>query len=306
MKRPELFIAIPTWNSALFLESCLSQIEATCRDVNYQVGVLDNGSTDSTISIARAHGCRIEVRECLLPDALNRLASWSRSPYTLFIHADTILLSPEWFGRCKAKLTGANALLSPQDIGCGPFTRPWGKNKPESSFMLFRTADLRRLRNTRWVRRFRLRMPQRVVNFYSKNVTHYLPDELERRGLTWVPMKVHTSCHLDQRVCVPSQDTECWTDELSYLQYGLGNFYSIDGLITHYHNWYERLIDNKHTKQRKPERSLIPLDYISQRTREFLSDLAVGNVALPDADEPEREPMIIPVCGSHLDSKQTV
>jgi glycosyltransferase involved in cell wall biosynthesis len=294
MASPELFIAIPTWNSALFLEPCLKQIEATCRGVHYQVGVLDNGSTDATVSIARHHGCKVAVHEYALPDALNQLAWWSRSPYTLFIHADTILLNPQWFALCKSKLTGANALLSPQDIGCGPYTRPWGKDRPESSFMLFRTPELRSLRNIRWVRRFRLRLPQRVVNFYSPSVTHYLPAELEKRALSWVPMKVHTSRHLLEPVYSPRPDVRCWAEELGHLEYGLGNFYSVDGVITHYHNWYERQLDNEHVK-RKPDEALIPLDYIGQRSRQFLADLASGNVGLPGTDEPEREPKALPV-----------
>lgn len=292
MKVPELFIAIPTWNSGLFLEACLRQIVLTCRGLRYEVGVLDNGSADATVSIARAHGCRVEVHEYLLPDALNRLMKWSRAPYTLFIHADTILLDPEWFARCAAKLTGTNALVSPQDIGCGPYTRPWGRGKPESSFMLFRTADLRRLRRIRWVRRFRLRMPQRIVNFYSPNVTHYLPGELEQHARTWVPMKVHTSRNLARPVYVPDRDVKCWTDELGYLEYGLGNFYSLDGVITHYHNWYERLFENANDKP-KPDKAGIPIDYIAERSRQFLANLAAGAIALPNTHEPEREPKAI-------------
>lgn len=293
MSSPDLFIAIPTWNSGLFLDHCLSQIKATCGGVRYEIGVLDNGSTDATVEIARRHGCRVKVHEYLLPDALNVLVNWSRARYTLFIHADTILLNPRWFDLCASRLTGSNALISPEDIGCGPYSRPFGRGKPESSFMLFRTADLLRIRYTRWVRRFRLRMPQRVVNFFSPSVTHYLPAELAKHGLSWVPMKVLTSRHLDEPIYHPDDSTECWTDELGHLEYGLGNFYSIDGEITHYHNWYERLLDNEHAK-RKPDQSGIPLDYIGQRTRKFLADLSEGKVALPSADQPMREPALIP------------
>src|SRR4051794_34006700 len=103
----DLFIGIPTWNSARFLEPCLQRIEATCSGVRYQIGIVDNVSTDATISIARAHGARTEVRESSMPDALNKLASWSRARFTLFMHSDTMLLDPQWFARCTAKLTGS-------------------------------------------------------------------------------------------------------------------------------------------------------------------------------------------------------
>ncbi|MES2632431.1 MAG: glycosyltransferase [Pseudomonadota bacterium] len=292
--KPELFIAIPTWNSALFLEPCLRQIEATCAGIDYEVGVLDNASTDATATIAKAHGCRVEVRAYSLPDALNKMLHWSNAPYTLFIHADTLLLNPKWFDLCKARMTPSTALVSPQDIGCGPYTRPWGKDKPESSFMLFRTEALRRIRKVRWVQRFKMKMPQRIVNFYSANVTHYLPEELAQHGFGWQPMKVHTSRHMDQALYVPRPDVRCWDEELAHLEYGLGNFYSIDGQITHYHNWYERQLDNEQSTQ-QPDKSLIPLDYIGQRSRQFLADLKANQVGLPDTAIPEREPRELPV-----------
>ena len=106
MKAPDLFIGIPTWNSARFLEPCLRQIEATCGSIRYQVGIVDNVSTDATVAIARAHGAWAEVRESSMPDALNRLVSRSRARFTLFMHSDTMLLDPEWFPRCTARLTG--------------------------------------------------------------------------------------------------------------------------------------------------------------------------------------------------------
>jgi len=272
----------------------LRQIEATCKHLRYEIGVLDNGSTDSTVAIAKAHGCRVEVRESLFPDALNRLLSWSRAEFTLFMHSDTMLLNPDWFALCTGRLTGKNALMSPQDIGCGPFTRPWGKGMPESSFMLFRTADLMRMRYVRWVRRFRMRMPQRVVNFYSSHVTHFLPGEIEARGLSWVPMTVHMSRSLADPVYTPDENVKCWSDELANLEYGLGNFYSIDGQFTHYHNWYERLLDNE-ASTRQPDQAGIPLEYVRQRSRKFLADLEADAVMYPDISLPEREPREIPV-----------
>jgi glycosyltransferase involved in cell wall biosynthesis len=290
----QLFIGIATWNSARFLEPCLSQIEATCAGLRYQIGIVDNGSTDGTVALARNHGCKVEIRDSLFPDALNRLVSWSRAPFTLLMHSDTILLNADWFRICSARLVGSNALISPQDIGCGPFTRPWGKGMPESSFLLFRTADLLRMRYIRWVRRFRIRWPQPVVNFYSPHATHFLPAELQRRNLSWVPMKVHTSRPLVESLYTPGAGAKCWDPELAHLEYGLGNFYSIDGTFTHYHNWYERLLDNEQS-HRQPDQSGIPLDYVGQRSRHFLEDLRAGRVKLPEISTPEREPAAIPV-----------
>lgn len=292
--KQDLFIGIPTWNSSLFLEANLKQIRTTCDGLKYTIGILDNCSSDSSVSIARDYGCKVEVHEYLLPDALNRLASWSKAQFTLFMHADTILLNNDWFILCTDKLKGATVLISPQDIGCGPFTRPWGKDKPESSFMLFRTTKLRNLKNIRWVRRFRLKVPLRRINFYSPNVTHYLPDELKQRQMNWQAMKVHTSRHLDEAIYQPEPDAKCWSKELAVLEYGLGNFYSIDGTITHYHNWYERLLDTENM-QRKPDQTMIPIDYIVQRTHKFLVDLEARKVSLPDPSVQERFPRILSI-----------
>jgi len=80
---------------------------------------------------------------------------------------------------------------------------------------------------------------------------------------------------------------------LGVLEYGLGNFYSVDGVITHYHNWYERIFGND-TNASKLDYCGIPRDYLVERTRKFLEDLRSGSVALPDVTEPEREPVAIP------------
>ena len=290
--KPELFIGIPTWNSELFLETSLRGVKRTTNGIVLKVLVIDNESTDRTIEIAKDFGCEVKIKSLLLPDALNYLVSRSNAPFSLFIHADTVLLDTDWFERCTARLNGNCILISPQDIGCGPFTRPWGAGMPESSFMLFSTADLRMLRQTRWVRRFRMPYPQRVVNFFSQNVTHHLPGRLHEKGMSWRMMKVLMSPTSEEAIWTPSFKPVCWSDELSKLRYGLGNFYSLDGKITHYHNWFERVA--REVPSDSPEADLqqggIPLAYISKYTKNFLSDYSNDCLQLPDPKTPERTP----------------
>jgi len=291
----DLEICIPTWNSSLFLRQCLTQIRKTCEGLNYQVLILDNQSTDETRTIAESFGCEVWEHKCSMPDALNELFKRSRGHRTLFMHADTILLHSDWFSLADKHLTDHCILVSPQDIGCGPYTRPMGKDKPESSFMLFDTARLRKSRSIRLVQRFRFPwFPQRIINFYSESVTQYIPAELDKRGYQWKSMQVHVSSSTidpiyDSSRVVPGQ---CWDDSLSTLHYGLGNFYSIDGVITHYHNWYDRILGGHPDCK---EKSGIPVEYIAERTRQFLHDFEANQVVIPTQPSAEQEPRLIPV-----------
>lgn len=54
-------------------------------------------------------------------------------------------------------------------------------------------------------------------------------------------MDVHTSTREPEPVYVPNFKPKYWGETLSYLRYGLGNFYSLNGHITHYHNWFDRV-----------------------------------------------------------------
>jgi len=295
-RRSELFIGIPTWNSELFIETTLRAIKGTTSGLNLTIAVVDNSSCDRTVEIARSFDCDIHIKSQSLPDALNFLVTRSQAPYSLFMHADTVLLSSDWFQICSSKIDSQCILVSPQDIGCGPYTRPWGVGKPESSFMLFRTDALRKLQSWRRVRRFRLPYPQKVVDFYTRNVTHNLPNIIADKGFTWRMMKVLTSPVSDEPVWKPAFKPISWTNELSYFRYGLGNFYCLDGHITHYHNWFDRIVQENvpvDSEAANMSQGGIPAAYISLCTRNFINDYAKNQVQLPDPATPEREPKVI-------------
>ena len=160
--------------------------------------------------------------------------------------------------------------------------------------MFFDTAGARKLRQTRWVRRFRLPYPAQRIDFYPRHVTHHLPQRLAERGLRWHAMKVHTSNRLTEPIWQPESRPMCWSDELAYLQYGLGNFYSVDGIVTHYHNWFERTVKAGPARPLENEDG-IPRAYLDVYTTRFLNDLVVGKVSLPDVGIPEPAPMAIPL-----------
>jgi len=89
--------------------------------------VLDNDSTDGTADIARRFGAEVIVRRSGQAYALMDLFNRSRAEFTLLLDADVVLPDRRWLDVCAAHLTGNVALVSPEDIGCGPYTRPWGR-----------------------------------------------------------------------------------------------------------------------------------------------------------------------------------
>jgi hypothetical protein len=220
-------------------------------------------------------------------DALNRLAAPSDALYTLLIHADVVLLGPRWFALCRAAAEAGAGLVSPQDIGCGPQTRAFGKDMPESSFLFFETRALRLLRETLWFPGRFFSWPRRVVDFYGPHATHRLPRKLAARGMSWRPMLGHWSEPSPDPIYFPKEPAVVWSVELAHLLYGLGNFCSLDGEITHYHNCYDRVHAKDGQSAAKCE---FPLDFIVATTRRFIADYDARMLRLPPAVPSLREP----------------
>lgn len=295
--KDDLFVGVTTWNSELFLEHCLRAVHRTTAGLRIRIGVLDNISNDRSVEIARDMGAEVRVEHCSQSIALNRLLCISRARHTLLMHSDVILLSPEWYTICSRHLTGPFALVSPEDIGCGPLTRPYGAGMPESCFMLFDTAKAKRARTVTWSRRKCLPWPQLRLDLNHYYVTHDLPRTLERCGYSWCPMKVHASPKEPQRIYAPPFTPQYWSDHLGHLRYAMGNFYSLDGQITHYHNWFDRVdrdvpLDSFETTDGNGKG--LPLAFLSLGTRRFIEDLEAGHLIFPSPDEPQPEPRVTP------------
>jgi len=288
MAPPELFVGMTTWNSATFLRASLGGVRDTTDATRTRVVVLDNNSTDDTVAIAKSFGAEVLSRGSSQSMALMDLFNWSRSEFTLLIHADVVLLDSWWLEVCRARLTGDVALVSPEDIGCGPYTRPWGKGMPESSFLLFRTELARKTRRwTGWRRRFRLYLPYRAIDLTGDHLTYNLPQRLHERGLAWTKMQVLTSRRVPAPIYTPRFDAPMWTPELAMYRYGLGNFYALDGVVTHYHNWYERALEDVADDSERtlpPESGGLPLAFLKAYSRNFLEDLARGAIDVPRVD----------------------
>jgi glycosyltransferase involved in cell wall biosynthesis len=293
MSARELTIGVTSWNSAPFLGACLGSIRATI-GAQARVVVLDNLSNDGSDVVARRAGAELVSRRCSQADALNHLFAMSRSPYTLLIHADVVMLNPQWLDLCLRQFREDVALVSPEDIGCGPHTRFWGGGRPESSFLMFDTQMARYARPWFWRRRFRIKWPYRALDFTGDHVTYHLPEMLARSGRRVALMSVHASpADLDPPF-VLGFGPKYWRPGFERLRYGLGNFYSLDGEITHYHNWYDRAgcagaaIASDSTAE-YPAEGGFPLAWLKACGHRFLRDWEAGAVELPTVSVNRRE-----------------
>jgi glycosyltransferase involved in cell wall biosynthesis len=293
MTSPSLFVGVTSWNSSLFLERSLPALRSTRAGRDCRLVVWDNASTDGSVALARRVGADVVCQAALQGQALSELAAMARSELVLLMHSDVILLADDWFDLCVAFMDRRGAaLVSPEDVGCGPYSRPFGAGMPESSFLLFRRDALARLARWTWGRGAGSPFPRRRVPFDGAHITHHLPGMLAAERLSWAAMEVHPSDLLPDLAYGPYSGAWIWSAELSRLRYGLGNFYSVDGVITHYHNWYERIpLDVDEAPD--PARRSFPRQYIRDYTMAFLRDFDRGAVRVPEARPRDREPVAL-------------
>lgn len=120
-------IIIPAYNEEALLDGTLAAISAAVKtlDSTYEIIVVDDGSTDRTAEIARAHGARVvAVNVRHIAAARNAGAREASGDQLLFVDADT-LVTPE-------VLRGAVASMRAGAVGGGAGARqdsndpPWG------------------------------------------------------------------------------------------------------------------------------------------------------------------------------------
>jgi hypothetical protein len=101
-------------------------------------------------------------------------------------------------------------------------------------------------------------------------------------------MQVHTSKHLDHAWYTPTAVTSDWQQKMAYLEYGLGNFYSVDGELTHYHNWYDRVRTHsgmKDSVSTGKNNQGFPTEYVNAYSLKFLNDFKMKRVSIPLLDK---------------------
>jgi glycosyltransferase involved in cell wall biosynthesis len=287
---PTVFIGITTWNSELLIGHSLAAWRRHT-SVPMRLVVWDNASTDATPRLAREAGGELVIRASTQADALNGLWRLAREEYVLLAHADVVVLSDRWFELCSSALSPEGmALVSPEDVGCGPYTRPFGLGMPESSFLFARRGRMERIERTIWRRWRRLPYPRRGLDFDAPHVTHRLPLHLASAGLGWARMQVQPSDSLPGTRFGPYPGATVWTEELAHLRYGLGNFYHLHGIVTHYHNWYDRIPRQGDADSRRATTREFPRAFIRDYTAAFLADYTAGHLIVTPATDRDREP----------------
>ena len=283
-KNHTLFIAITSFNDEQWIGVCISALRRTLQGESYKIIVLDNRSSDTTPILAQQHGAEVISHACEQGEALNILLHQSRAEHTLLIHSDVILLHHGWYDLLKQKLKESIVLVSPNDIGLGNYLRTYGDGKPESSFMFFATRPIKALGKMKraYLKKFLKNpglYPFRHFDFYGPHVTHRIPEVLQNKSKGWHAMNVLPSRRLPEAWFQYENPKANWDAEWGYYNYGFGNFYSLNGVITHYHNWYSRQLKNGATELNP---NGVPLAYIRGYSQRFLNDYQNDRVNLPD------------------------
>ncbi len=291
--KPLLFVGITTWNSELFIGHAIDAWRRLT-SVPLRIVVWDNESTDGTRGIVESTGAELFSRTCSQAEALDRLWQLASEEYVLLTHADVLMLSENWFELCAAPFSEEEtALVSPEDVGCGPFSRPFGLGMPESSFLLLHRERAKRLERLLWRRWHGLPYARHGLDFDAPHITHHLPKRLGAAGLSWTAMDVQPSERLPESRYGPYPGAPVWSGELAYLRYGLGNFYSINGVVTHYHNWYDRIPRSEAGDDCSASRRNFPRQYVRDYTLAFLADYRAGRLVVPGARKRDREPVAL-------------
>lgn len=132
---PVISVIIPTLNAAAGLPATLGALVPAAVDgLVAEVIVSDGGSSDATRAIADAFGATIVTGEAGRGGQLRAGAALARSPWLLFLHADTVL-SSGWHGEVttfighdpnSARSRAAAFRFALDDQGMAPRLLEWG------------------------------------------------------------------------------------------------------------------------------------------------------------------------------------
>jgi len=108
LEKQKVSIIIPTYNSGNTLEECLKSVQGQTYPI-YEIIIVDNLSSDSTVKIAKEFGAKITQRKCNPALARNIGVANSTGKYVLFMDSDQVLSSSvveECVRKCEGEKTG--------------------------------------------------------------------------------------------------------------------------------------------------------------------------------------------------------
>ena len=132
---PSISVVIPTWNRADLLRSVLVNLEGQTIRPD-EIVVVDNGSRDASVEIARSFGARViaygENRGFAV--AVNDGITQSTGDWILILNND-VVLRPDWIERLTASVWKENL-----SFGVGKLLRPDGSDEIDGSWDLISRA----------------------------------------------------------------------------------------------------------------------------------------------------------------------
>ncbi len=128
-------VVIPTWNRADLLQSVLANLEDQTKRPD-EIVVVDNGSRDASVDVARAHGARVisygENRGFAV--AVNDGIVQSTGDWVLILNND-VVLQRDWIERLTSSVWKAESAF-----GVGKLLRPDGSDEIDGSWDLISRA----------------------------------------------------------------------------------------------------------------------------------------------------------------------
>jgi len=117
---PSISVVMPTLNSATTLKYCLESILVQDYPQSLiEVLIVDGGSNDATLAIAKSFGCRIiqEEKERNNPEGRKAIGLKSaHNELVAFIDSDNILPHKEWFKKMVAPLLDSPEIIATQPL----------------------------------------------------------------------------------------------------------------------------------------------------------------------------------------------
>ena len=146
---PFLSIIIPAKNEEKFIGDCLNSLvdSLSVWGGSYEIFLVDNGSTDTTINIAGIRGCKIlEAPEATISRLRNIGGEHAKGDILVFLDADC-LVAPQWAALCLQKFDNQHIAI----VGTRAVSHPENATWVEKSWSMLMVSSTAREGFVDWI-----------------------------------------------------------------------------------------------------------------------------------------------------------